>query len=68
MGSSRALKWAHEKCHAGLVCCGTMGSWGAQYSMDTGSRNALEMVRALRIILNVLLTENGVLPIDFITG
>ncbi|MDD4751294.1 MAG: hypothetical protein PHG50_05715 [Synergistaceae bacterium] len=36
--------------------------------MDPGSRNALEMVRALRIILNVLLTENGVLPIDFITG
>jgi len=32
VGSSRALKWAHEKCHAGLVCCGTMGSWGAQYS------------------------------------
>ena len=32
MGSSRALKWAHEKCDAGLVCCGTKGSWGAQYS------------------------------------
>ena len=30
--------------------------------MDPGSQNALEMVRALRIIKKVFLTENGALP------
>ena len=42
MGSQGALGWAHEKCHAGLVCCGTMGSWGAQYSCK-----ALQILRSV---------------------
>ena len=32
--------------------------------VDPGSRNALEMVRALWIILIIFLTENGALPIS----
>ena len=42
----------------------TSGAYRGDAGMDPGSRNALEMVRALWIILIIFLTENGALPIS----